>query len=284
MLRKVGNLPEMGNNTPYVILAAERFERSRLRITWTDEPRATTDEIERLIAEQWQRRLAQAQLTGQMLFNGELARYVSHEVADGKLRITVGPTCYRDFLGTNLYNSHRVDELGWHRFGNPLGTTGLLITADDQIVLGRRSHRVAFHGGYLHTVGGALEMQDIDDPADVDAFAALLRELSEEVGLTAGEITSTRCMGLIRDTDIFQPELLFEVCLSLTASELCARLDHDDANQEHVGLECCPNRPYAIVDFLHAARPVAPVAVATTMIHGMLTWGDQWYAEQTARL
>jgi 8-oxo-dGTP pyrophosphatase MutT (NUDIX family) len=264
----------MSSHVPYVILAPGRFDKGQLRITWTHEPRATTDEIERLIAEQWERRLAQAEQTGQMLFNGELARYVSHEVTGGTLHITVGPTCYRDFLGTNLYHNHRVDELGWHRFGNPLGTTGLLITADEQILLGRRSHRVAFHGGYLHTIGGALEMQDIDDPADIDAFAALLRELGEEIGLTAREVTSAHCMGLIRDTDIYQPELLFEVHIGLTAAELCGRLDHDDAQQEHVGLEWCPNRPNAIVDFLHAARPVAPVAVGTMLIYGMQTWGD----------
>lgn len=274
----------MGNDVPYIILAARRFDKTQLRITWTHEPRATTDEIERLITEQWERRLVQAQQTGQMLFNGALARYVSHHVADDSLHITVGSTCYRDFVGTNLYNNHRVDELGWHRFGNPLGTTGLLITADDQIILGRRSQRVAFHGGYLHTIGGALEMQDIDDPADIDAFAALLRELGEEVALAADEITATHCMGLIRDTDIHQPELLFDVHLGLAASDVCARLDHDDTKQEHVRLECCPNRPHAIVDFLRAARPVAPVAIATMMIHGMLTWGEQWYAEQTAAL
>ena len=274
----------MSGRLPYTILAAGRFAKEQLRIAWTEQPRETTPEIERLIAAEWERRLAQAKEQGQILFNGELARYVAHQVRGGGLHITVGPTDYREFLGTNLYNGRRVEELGWQRFGNPLGTTGLILSAEDMIVLGRRSHRVAYHGGYLHTIGGALEKRDITDPAAIDCFAALLRELGEELSITEAEVGSMECIGLVRDTEIFQPELLFEVRLAVSTGELQARLDQTDAEQEHVGLECCPNRPEVVVNFLRAARPVAPVATATVMMHGLLTWGEEWYVQATEAL
>jgi 8-oxo-dGTP pyrophosphatase MutT (NUDIX family) len=255
-----------------------------LCLDWSDEPRATLPEIERLIAVEWERRTAQAKETGQILFNGGLARYVGHQVGDGCLQITVGPTDYRDFVGTNLYNNRRVEEFGWRRFANPVGTTALIVSADGYIVLGRRSERVAYHGGYLHTIGGALEARDCADPEHIDAFAAVLRELSEEVKITDAEVTSIECIGLARDTEILQPELLFEVRVSVPADDLCVRLDRTDPQQEHVGLEYCPDRPEAVVDFLHDSAPFAPVAAAAMMLRGSLTWGDEWYGAATAEL
>lgn len=81
------------------------------------------------------------------------------------LTLRLGLTCYKDYLGTNW--SHRVAELrqlGETEFGDPLallaqplGVGAILCTDDDQVVLIRRSQRVAEAGGLLDIPGGHPE-------------------------------------------------------------------------------------------------------------------------------
>lgn len=81
------------------------------------------------------------------------------------LTLRLGLTCYKDYLGTNW--SCRVAELrqlGEAEFedplallAQPLGVGAILCTGDDQVVLIRRSQRVAEAGGLLDIPGGHPE-------------------------------------------------------------------------------------------------------------------------------
>lgn len=81
------------------------------------------------------------------------------------LILKLGLTCYRDYLGTNW--SCRVEELcqrGEAEFNDPLallaqplGVGSILCTDDGQVVLIRRSQRVAEAGGLLDIPGGHPE-------------------------------------------------------------------------------------------------------------------------------
>lgn len=81
------------------------------------------------------------------------------------LALRLGLTCYKDYLGTNW--SRRAAELrrrGEVEFGDPrallaqpLGVGGVLCTDDGQVVLIRRSQRVAEAGGLLDIPGGHPE-------------------------------------------------------------------------------------------------------------------------------
>ena len=81
------------------------------------------------------------------------------------LTLRLGLTCYKDFLGTNW--SQEAGELrrrGETEFGDPLallaqplGVGGVLRTRDGQVVLIRRSQRVAEAGGLLDIPGGHPE-------------------------------------------------------------------------------------------------------------------------------
>lgn len=81
------------------------------------------------------------------------------------LTLRLGLTCYKDYLGTNW--SCRVPELrqlGETDFGDPLallaqplGVGGVLCTANGQVVLIRRSQKVAEAGGLLDMPGGHPE-------------------------------------------------------------------------------------------------------------------------------
>ena len=268
---------------PFVIEVCARFSPEQLRTSYDPAPRPTTPQLEGLIAVEWERQTVLARQAGRLLFNGGLLRYIEHEASldprpeHRRLHLTVGPTCYRDFVGTNLFNRHRVEELGRHRFANPIGTTATLVSSDGLICYGLRSNRVAYHGGHVHTFGGALEEQDLNSAGQVDPFASLCRELTEELALHRDELDDLCCVGLIRDKEIHQPELLFEARLRMTAKELSRRWDTAEARDEHDGLVTLPDRPDAIMPFIHSCGPIAPVAIGALVLHGRLTWGEQGY-------
>src|SRR5262245_61326511 len=222
---------------PFIIDAWGRFPPSAVRIDFDPSDRPSTPDLEALIAEEWDRQIALAKGTDRMLFNGELLLYVRHAVEPGseaeRFHLTVGPSCFRDFVGTNLYNRHRLDQFGWHRFANPIGTTATLLTRDGRICYGRRSTRVVYHAGHVHTFGGSLEARDRKADGTIAAFASVARELTEELGLRPEETTGLVCVGLIRDKEIHQPELLFEARLELTVDEVRGRWQSAESKDEH---------------------------------------------------
>jgi hypothetical protein len=189
------------------------------------------------------------------------------EIRNPQFHLSVGPTNYRDFVGTNLYNRHRVDEIGWDRFSNPIGTTGTILTADHQICYGLRSPKVAWHANHIHTFGGALELADMAPDGTVDTFASLRRELHEELALTSDDIERIICTGLIRDREIHQPELLFDVRVRLTADQVRARWQQAESRDEHVQIVSLPDAPEAINSFVRDCGLIAPVAVVALHLH-----------------
>jgi hypothetical protein len=274
--------PNRGLGLPFHILATGRFDRAHLRIRHVDEARATTPEIERLIDEEWTRQTALAKLNERLLFNGDMLRYMSHKVivandAESCLDLVVGPTCYRDFVGTNLYHGDRVLELGWHRFANPIGTTATLRTADGRIAYGLRSQRVSFHAGHVHTFGGGLEASDRHADGSIDAFASVSRELKEELNLDEHELHDLVCVGLIRDTEIHQPEMLFEARVDLPIDDLRRRWASAESMDEHIAIVELDDQPSAVAPFIRSCELIAPVAFGALAIHGKLAWGDEWF-------
>lgn len=271
---------------PFSILMQGRFAPDAVRVIFDERERPSTPALNALIEAEWAPRLAEAQRENRLLFNGELLRYMSHRVIEAprQFELTVGPTCYRDFVGTNLYNNVRVAEFGWESFSNPVGTTATLLTRDGRICYGRRSMQVAFHAGYVHTFGGALEPGDRDAAGAIDVFDSVRRELHEEVGLRADELDSLICVGLIRDTEILQPELLFEARVPLTTAELIERWSEAEARDEHHELVDLADAPEAIVPFIKTCGKIAPVAVGALMLHGLHRWGQTWYDQAALEL
>jgi len=258
------------------------FGPEQVRIVWRDEPRPAHAALDAMVARTWARRMEEARLKGQMLFNGPLARYLRHRVEDDTLAIEVGPTDYANFLGTNFCNPNRADEFGWELYGNPVGTTATVIAADGWLMYGRRNQRVACHGGYIHTLGGGLEAGERDADGCFDGFESVRRELDEELGLKAEDITEMVCLGLIRDLTIRQPELIFDVRVRQERAELEARIDPSDPEQEHEALVAVRDTPAAIETFVATAERIAPVAVGAVLQHGRRYFGEDWYRAAVA--
>lgn len=274
--------PASSVGPPFSVDFAGRFSPDAVRVEWTDTPRKTNPTIEDLIEETWRAKLVESKSTGQVLFNGEMARLVGSSVDGETLRLILGPTNYRDFLGTNLFNGHLLETFGEDCFANALGTSATVVTSDGLLLFGRRNQKVAFHGGYLHTFGGTVEPPDRTEDGSCDVFAAIRRELCEELKLTDDQIVDVVCVGLVRDHQIHQPELLFDVQVSASGSELRSLFD-GATDEEHVAIESCHDEPESIVPFINSADRITPVAIASLLLHGRVCWGYSWY-EQTAYL
>jgi len=283
--RRVGRSPRgtvasgSSSAAPFSIEFVQRFTTEQLSQNWSEASRPTTPAIESCIARTWETELALAREGERMLYNGDLIRLVEARVTQAQLHLELGPTCYRDFQGTNLHHAVTVWRVGGQHLANPLGVSSTVITRDGFLVFGRRSARVAFHAGHLHTFGGLLEPSDRDADGRFDVFAAAERELVEELGVRKNEIVEIFIAGLVRDRDILQPELLFEATLTLSRAELTARFDPTSPDQEHTGLEFVHDEPQAVVPFVQRSTSVAPVAAAAMLLHGRHAWGADWYEQ-----
>lgn len=250
---------------------------SQLTSTWTEKPRSTTAVIEERIARTWESQTALAVAEGRRLYNGELIRMIAAELRGGGLHLTLGPTCYRDFVGTNLHAARNTHEHGGDHLADALGISATMVTRDGFLAFGRRNREVAYHGGYLHTFGGLVERSDLRRDGVCDIDGAIRRELDEELHLGEDDLRSLVITGLVRDTAILQPELLFDVETQLTREQLLGRFKTVVEGQEHDRIEFVADEPDSIVPFIQRSAPIAPIAVAAMLLHGKIAWGESWY-------
>jgi len=269
---------------PFDVLFACHYRKDQVVVRASSARRTTTSAIEAHITRQWDAERAVAEQTGRTLFNGALGRLVSADPGDDSLVLHIGPTTYKEFLGTNVHpdpslrrDRSRPAALGDDHLANPLGISATVITADGKIVLGRRSERVALHGGYLHTFGGMLEGPDRLPDGTYDVFGCAIRELCEELPIKPGEVADLAITGLVKDAALGQPELLFDARLTIPFEDLKDRFESASLDFEHDAIESTAADPAVLTAFILAARPVAPVAQAAMLLHGRHQWGADWF-------
>ncbi len=254
------------------------YSRDRVTVTWSDETRPTTEQVEQFIETFWRRLTDAARTDDTILFNGPLCRLVDYQVAPDRLSLTLGPTDYRTFIGTNLHNAHLRYSHGPEMLANPVGVSAVVITRGDYIVMGRRSRKVAYHAERIHPAGGCVE-PPTGDGRRPDPFATVVTELNEELGLTADQVSHSICLGLIRDKHIVQPELIFDVSVDATVDEIRTARHSATSEDEHSELLVLRDHPAGVVAFMemHAAA-LTPVAMASLLLHGLHHWGGGWFA------
>ncbi|XP_028445272.1 uridine diphosphate glucose pyrophosphatase NUDT22 [Perca flavescens] len=164
------------------------------------------------------------------------------------LTLRLGLTCYKDYLGTNW--SCRVAELrqrGEVEFGDPLallaqplGVGAVLCTDDSQVVLIRRSQRVAEAGGLLDIPGGHPEPKVVCErlgqavceqqisvdmmsqrPVVSELFSSVCAEIRDEVNIPLSSLGEPVLMGIaLNHTSAGRPSAEFYVSCSLTSDEV----------------------------------------------------------------
>jgi hypothetical protein len=209
-------------------LIRQDFRESHVRTEWTMSTRAVVPEVQRAIEQAWARATGRP---GVKLFDGAVARCESIAVVDGTLRIALSRTSYRIVVGTNFENPHFADTIGPQVMANPLGVSAGVVSADGQLVFGRRNASVAYYPNRVHPFAGSLEVRDA-----VNLFDDVRRELSEELNFAAHDIASITCLGVVEDLRMRHPETVYAVRTPRSLAEMRSMMDAE----EHASLWHAP--------------------------------------------
>ena len=225
-------------------------------------------ELNELIDRTW----CEAQARGTMnLFDGAMCRLESVQRRGEDLLLELSPTSYKLFYGTNLMHPDVAERFGPDALARPVGVSPALISADNHLLLGRRNASVAYYPNRLHPFAGALEPDDA-----LDVFAAVRRELHEELSLRDHDLSEIVCTGVVEDTRLRQRELIFSARCNLTRDQI-ARQVHAS---EHLDAWSVPATADAITQALVAQKAVfTPVARAAMLLFGRIAFGTQWFED-----
>jgi 8-oxo-dGTP pyrophosphatase MutT (NUDIX family) len=226
-------------------------------------------EVESLIDRTW---TDAAQNPAIHLFDGPTYRLESWRASRDRLELTLAPTTYRTFYGTNLHNPHLADTHGPDILANPVGVSPALLSADHFLLLGRRNAQVAYYPNRVHPFAGALDPCDTPDgTGSPNVFHAVRRELREELHFTDDDLADLRCLGLVEDQQIRQPELIFLARSTLTRAAIEARVD----TAEHGGSVAIAAERAAVERAIRDDA-LTPVAVASMLLWGRIELGEEW--------
>jgi hypothetical protein len=255
------------------------WESSQVSAAWAPSSLDLPAEAKALIDRAW---AAAASRKDKKLFDGPMCRLESWSVRDDRMDLAFSRTSYKVFWGTNLCHPELGDRYGRRALANPVGVSPALETADGFLLLGRRNASVAYYPSRLHPFAGCLEPGDVSagDPAPStpapDLFAAVRRELGEELSLSEADVPLARCTGIVEDVSLRQPELIFRVHTRLTRRETESRLDR----AEHHDSFALPATRAGVGAVLRDPL-LTPVGVASLLLWGRTAFGEGWFAEQS---
>ncbi len=258
-----------------------QFPRDCVTVSWQNRPRPIGQAVQELIDATWDKQTRKASQNDRKLFNGRLCRLIDCASPGQGLRLQLGPVDFKTFLGTNLTHAHLRYEHGPDILGDALGVSAALQTADNFLLLGRRSEHVYYHPGRIHPIGGVVEPPEAANRTPCP-FDSMTEELEQELALAAGAVDEMLCLGLVRDKHIVQPELIFDVKVHADVAELRAGAVGAKDRMEHAELLHVRNHPSSVITFVEAnASEMTAVAQAALLLHGLRHWGTGWFA--TAR-
>jgi 8-oxo-dGTP pyrophosphatase MutT (NUDIX family) len=249
----------------------------KVRTSWCDTSQVMPAEARELIDRAWETASARP---GVKLFDGPMCRLESWSApSGGLLQLTLSRTSYKLFLGTNMCHPELADRFGPQVLANPVGVSPALETADGFLMLGRRNARVAYYPSRVHPFAGCLEPVEGQSGESTgpeqkgpDVFAAVRRELFEELGLGIDDVPAIRCTGIAEDVYLRQPELIFRVKCTLTRSQIASQVARD----EHHESWSVPATPSGVEAGL-ADPELTPVAVASLLLWGRIAFGAEWF-------
>ena len=279
--------PELGVNGTrdcgtFFLDVMDQFPPDKVNVTWSEAPRPTNDSVDELIEKSWSEQLHRAEGATTKIFNGQLCRLVSYRCENEHLNLSLGPVSFKEFIGTNATQAYIRHLHGTEVMANPLGVSAAVCTNDGLIVLGMRNHDMIQYAGRIHPVGGTVEPPENGSDATPDPFKAIIDEIHEETAVSPESVAEITCLGLVRDRNTVQPELIFDCRVDCDVVTLFASAATAVDAAEHSSMVPVRDHPGAVVSFMekHYAQ-LTPVAMATLLLHGLKHWGSGWFA--TAR-
>jgi 8-oxo-dGTP pyrophosphatase MutT (NUDIX family) len=239
------------------------YPRGSVRTRWVPDARPRVAEVEAAVDLAWEEANRRP---GIMLYDLPMCRLESFSAGE-QLSLNLSPTTYKTFVGTNYAHPEWVRQYGAKVLANPLGVSAVVESADGFFLLGLRNEKVAHYPQRIHTFAGSLEQEE-----SADVFAAIQREITEELNLPAENLGEIICVGLVEDASLYQPELIFHQKTTLAREKIEKLLDAS----EHSKLIAVETEP----DLLKAAAEDAqltPVAAAGLLLCGRRRFGAWWF-------
>ena len=259
-----------------------RFRRGDVSVRWSEGQRPSSEAEDRAIEEAWHEQLAAARRDGRWLVNGRLCRLIECQAGNGVLHLTLGEVSYKEFVGTNLTNAPLRYVHGPEVLANPLGVSAAIVSSDGFLLLGRRSRLVFTHGGRLHPIAGIVQPPDVAGNLP-NPFQAIAEEIEEELGLPGEALRLSECLGMIRDKQIVQPELIFDVRVDAGEAEIRRSAAGAADALEHEEIVATRDQPGAVVAFVREhAGELTSAALAMLLLHGQRHWGTGWFVSARA--
>ncbi|CAN1329423.1 Nudix hydrolase 9 [Linum perenne] len=217
------------------------FDRSYDRVALPN------SELEDSIAQIWEERVQR----NSSLYNGKKFRYGGYSLPNGggatgasHACLHLGLTDYRTFIGTNLnplwenfLAQSEDDVIQCQHSASPLGNGAIVVTADNEIVVLRRSENVGEFPGYFVFPGGhpenvqpgqieasadadVIKNEDLNKKVSEEMFDSISREVVEEIGVPATSLSTPVFIGLTRRLLNIRPAAFFFMKCSLPSKEV----------------------------------------------------------------
>ncbi len=221
----------------FEILASGVFPENKLKIVHTKSTLSYDEKTSALIERHWKQELRVAKEKSKLLFNGPIYRLEDYEILENKLLVYVSETNFKQLMGTNFYHPELAEEYGKSYLSNALALSTFLETGDENFIFVKRSPNVYFGEGLWHLIAGQFSIEK-NKTQTLSAFEVLYKELLEEGALIKDDIENCVCLGLIRNTVHFKPELVFYTKTSLSAKKVTEKIRtaHDGYEHEEVAI------------------------------------------------
>jgi 8-oxo-dGTP pyrophosphatase MutT (NUDIX family) len=203
------------------------------------------------------------------MYNGLLYHLDKYEVQRNSIELHLSDTNYKEYIGTR--NSLFQLKYGDKWLSKPLSVGMVLVTADEQCVIGVRGGSVdSYHGKYA-TVAGYMDRGGDITYGLPDPHATVIRELFEETGVIDSEINKTVCLGF---TGRKQTLAAFLVQLNISSLELSKKTPQDI---EFVRFQYIKKLPDALLHFISSNEARIPTYTGANLILlGMNEFGVDW--------
>lgn len=227
----------------------------------------------------WEKKLVQARAKGTRLFDAPLFRLLeARPQSDGMLYVHTGDTSYKEYVTTRVpqfAHRHARQELG-----NPLSVCSVVETNDGYILLERRQGVDVYEGRY-HVIGGFFE-RNLDMATTPDPFGAMRREIREETGIQAADISEQYCLGIVYDVVTPHPEMVFLTRLGISLAEAQTRQAEDD---EIAQLQTLKVTETSLREFiLHHHGNISATGEPNLLLYGGWKFGQTWYEDVLGRI
>src|SRR3990167_7125296 len=256
------------------------FPRDKIVIQGTSETIIRPKEIQKRIDDNWQKRRHEVEARGGQLVDRPKINLIEVQVKDDKLHIKLGRGKYKDFVGT--YETELQDtnpELVPRNFS----ISALLATADNHLVLLRRSRTVFQYPTWVSTFGGSVEPEDVDENGNVDPFKTVTREVSEESGISQETINDIQCLGFTKDMKTKVEDMMFLAKTRLTKKQIQEQ-QMDQHLEEGASVFVLSDPDEVRKKVLEFSKVFVSDGAAILALYGRQKFGEDWFSFVINRL